>query len=567
MKSFFHFRFYFFSFVIGVLFGLSACTGESNQSESEFQTFIDDVTAKLKPLNEKHQLSVFTASVSGDANDYKNAADLQVLIVKLFSNKDSFLKLKQWKESNLIEDSLLKRQLEVLYYQFLPYQANEQDMIDIVMLQNEIERKFAVYRPMVNNKVCTDNEIDEILANSQNEAELESYWKASKMVGKEVNDDIIHLVKLRNKIAKEAGYKNFHDMSLLISGENPEVIDSIFEELDFSTRGAYTQLKSEIDNFLSIFLNKPVDKLMPWDYQNKFFQDAPKIYNINFDKYFKENNIPETCRNFYAGIGMDMNDVLKKSNLTYEEKKQQLPFSIDIDRQGDVRISAGIDYNAQSMYALLYETGFSASYKYINKDLPYILKQPSHFIISDAGAQLFGQMTSNPAWLETQINLSKTETDAISNGSKKHTALSKFIFSRWALVMYHFEKNLYADPEQDMNKLWWNLAERYQMLKKPEDRNEPDWASKPHIVSQACQYHNYMLGEMLASQIKNYILKTHGKKSVDFDASCLKNKELGKYFIEKLYAPGLSVPWTILIKNATGQELSTEYFTKEYIDK
>jgi peptidyl-dipeptidase A len=264
---------------------------------------------------------------------------------------------------------------------------------------------------------------------------------------------------------------------------------------------------------------------------------------------------------------MDMNDVLKKSNLTYEEKKQQLPFSIDIDRQGDVRISAGIDYNAQSMYALLYETGFSASYKYINKDLPYILKQPSHFIISDAGAQLFGQMTSNPAWLETEINLSKTETDAISNGSKKHTALSKFIFSRWALVVYHFEKDLYADPEQDMNKLWWNLVERYQMLKKPEGRNEPDWASKPHIVSQSCQYHNYMLGEMLASQIKNYILKTHGKKSVDFDASCLKNKELGKYFIEKLYAPGLSVPWTILIKNATGQELSTEYFTKEYIDK
>ena len=37
------------------------------------------------------------------------------------------------------------------------------------------------------------------------------------------------------------------------------------------------------------------------------------------------------------------------------------------------------------------------------------------------------------------------------------------MFARWALVMLHFEKALYANPEQDLNKLWWDIVERYQL--------------------------------------------------------------------------------------------------------
>jgi peptidyl-dipeptidase A len=551
---------------ISVFFTFYGCSPKHNQSETDLQSFIDDFTSKIQPLNEKHQLAAYNASVSGDAEEYKNAADLQILIVKLFSNKDNFAKLKAWKESKQIQDSLLKRQLEVLYYQFLPNQANEQDMIDMVLLENEIERKFSTYRPEIDGKIVTDNQIDDILANSQNPAELEKYWKASKSVGSQVNDDIIKLVKLRNKTAKEAGFKNYREMIFNTSGEDPEKIDEIFEELDFATRGPYTQLKSEIDNFLSVFLSKPVSELKAWDYQNKFLQDAPNLYSINYDKYYKDADIAETDRNFYSGIGLDMSDIISKSDLFYKEKKQQLPYSIDIDRKGDIRISASTEKNAYSMYALLYETGFSASYKYINKDLPYLLKEPAHFIISDAGAEMFGQLATNTVWLETQMKVSKTEIETVREKSRKHQSISKFFFSRWSLVMYNFEKSLYEDPDQDLNELWWNLVEKYQMIKKPESRNEPDWASKPHLINQPCSYHNYMLGEMLAAQMKDYIQKKIGKQGIECETSCISNPEIGKFLKEKLYAPGLSVPWNILIKQATGNDLSADFFTKEYID-
>ena len=58
-----------------------------------------------------------------------------------------------------------------------------------------------------------------------------------------------------------------------------------------------------------------------------------------------------------------------------------------------------------------------------------------------------------------------------------------------------------AHPEQDLNKLWWDLVEKHQGLQRPAGRNAPDYASKIHIVSAPCYYHNYMMGELFACQV------------------------------------------------------------------
>ncbi len=73
--------------------------------------------------------------------------------------------------------------------------------------------------------------------------------------------------------------------------------------------------------------------------------------------------------------------------------------------------------------------------------------------------------------------------------------------------MFRFEKELYRDPNQDLNKLWWDLVEKYQGLKRPEGALSPDYASKIHIVSAPCYYHNYMMGELFACQVHEALCK------------------------------------------------------------
>ena len=63
-------------------------------------------------------------------------------------------------------------------------------------------------------------------------------------------------------------------------------------------------------------------------------------------------------------------------------------------------------------------------------------------------------------------------------------------------MVFRFEKALYANPGQDLNKVWWDLVEKYQEIKRPEGRNQPDYASKIHIVTVPVYYQNYMLGEL-----------------------------------------------------------------------
>ena len=66
-------------------------------------------------------------------------------------------------------------------------------------------------------------------------------------------------------------------------------------------------------------------------------------------------------------------------------------------------------------------------------------------------------------------------------------------------------------------------------MRKPEGRNNADWASKIHIASYPCYYHNYQLGELLASQLQAYI-NTNVLKVGAYDiVSLSKNPEIGNY--------------------------------------
>jgi Zn-dependent M32 family carboxypeptidase len=89
----------------------------------------------------------------------------------------------------------------------------------------------------------------------------------------------------------------------------------------------------------------------------------------------------------------------------------------------------------------------------------------------------------------------------------------RLVFSRWALVMFSFEREIYANPQRDdLNDLWWDLAERLQLINRPPGREKPDWAAKIHLAVAPVYYHNYVLGNLISAQLRNHLEKhvTHG---------------------------------------------------------
>jgi peptidyl-dipeptidase A len=138
------------------------------------------------------------------------------------------------------------------------------------------------------------------------------------------------------------------------------------------------------------------------------------------------------------------------------------------------------------------------------------------------------------------------------------------IFSRWCQVMLRFEKALYEDPEQDLNRLWWDLAEKYQRLRRPENRDAPDYASKIHLVAAPAYYHNYMFGQLFACQLHRTIAREVLRTDDVRNAYYVENHEVGEFMRERVFAPGRRLSWNALTRHATGEPLGPAAFAAEF---
>lgn len=532
--------------------------------KKEFFEFIDSFENKVVDLSKELSLSNFNATISGKAEDYAKTAELELKLKKVFANKDDFEKLKKLKESNDITDEVNKREIEVLFNAYSEFQIDEDLLEKTVSLASKIEQIFSTYRAEVNGKKITDNEIDKILEKSKDSNTLEETWKASKQIGQIISDDVISLVKLRNKAAQNLGYKNYHQMSLMLNELEPEFLDNLFDKLDELTRPKFFEIKEEIDQYLSKNYDIATDQLMPWHYQDKFFQQGPSIYSMDLDKYFENRNIEKLTDSYFEGIGLDIKDMLAKSDLYEKEEKYQHAYCTQIDKEGDVRVLCNIKPNYKWMSTMLHEFGHAVYDKYVSPNLPWVLREHSHIFTTEAIAMLFGRLASNPNWLKGMLNLSDDEKNKIVDESFKTLQLEQIIFSRWVQVIYRFEKTMFENPESDLNSLWWELVEKYQGLKKPLNRNEPDWAAKIHIALYPVYYQNYMLGELLASQlyffIKEKVLKNTSSEKISF----IGKKEVGDYLKNLFFSYGALFKWDKLIISSTGEELNPEYWVKQF---
>jgi peptidyl-dipeptidase A len=543
---------------------VSSCKKPKEQMEKDLRAFVTKYDSIIQPLQKESNLAYWTASISGKPEDWKKSENLSIKLTGIYSNKEDFAILKKVKDAGGVKDTMLNRELEVIYNAYHGAQVDTAKLNAIIKMQTAVEQKFSNFRADVGGKKITDNDVEDILKKSTNSAELQQAWEGHKAIGPVVAGDIINLVKKRNEIAKELGFNNYHEMSLRLSEQDPAEISSLFDELDNLTRDAFAGLKGEIDDYLVKRDNVKKENLMPWHYQNRYFQEAPAIYSVDLDKYYKGQNIEKLTTDYYNSIGLDVSEMMAKSDLYEKPGKNQHAYCTDIDNLGDVRVLCNIKPNASWMGTMLHEFGHATYDKYIDEKLPFCLRNPAHTFTTEAIAMFFGRMSSNAQFLVDMKLTDTADARKVAAESFKVLRLEQLTFSRWAQVMYRFEKGMYENPDQDLNKLWWDLVEKYQMIKRPAGRNQPDWATKIHIASYPCYYHNYLLGELLASQLNHYIA-ANVLKSSDFGRSYFGKTEVGDYLKKNVFMPGARWTWNEMIEKATGEKLTAKYYAEQFV--
>lgn len=520
--------------------------------------FLEEQTNIIKPILDRMSYSYWDASITGKKEDYQKYEDLSKELAKLFNNSENFQRIKQFLNSG-IKNVLIQRQLRVLYNSYLSNQGDLKLINEILEKSTALEQKFNTFRANIDGKKMTDNQIKKILKTETDSKKLQEAWESSKTQGKLVAKELIELVKLRNKLAQSLGFKNYYVLSLETSEQKEEDITRIFNELGNLTDKIFEEIKSEID--ISLSKKYEVSKLAPWHYQDLFFQEAPEIYNLNLDDFYSEDILGKAVK-FYSSIGMIVSDMIEKSDLYEKEGKYQHAYCIDLNREGDVRILTNLKNDYYWMSTVLHELGHAVYDKYVDETLPYLIREKSHILTTEAIALLFERNSNNISFIQKFCDSDITKLNEIASELNKDLKFRELIFSRWAQVMVNFEKNLYENPDQNLNKLWWDLVKKYQLI--DFSRDEPDWASKIHLVSAPVYYHNYMIGKLFASQINNYIAKNILKESSVKNLNYSDKKEIGDYLRSKIFSSGGKYEWNDLIKSSTGEELNLNYWINEF---
>jgi peptidyl-dipeptidase A len=477
---------------------------------------------------------------------------------RLFSDRDEYRDIRSWyEERDALESPLLRRQVEVLYRAFAERQGDAEILDRIEELEAEANAIYGNHRSVVRGKKMVENEVRELLRLSEDPDLRREAWEASKSVGREVEGTVRELARLRNRLAREQGYENYYARSLELQEIEARELAGIMGELASATDAPFKEMKKDIDAKLKEKFG--VDNVMPWHLSGPFFHEAPDVAGIELDRYFEGEDLEDITRRTFDALGLDVRGVISSSDLYEREGKNQHAFCARIGREYpyDVRVLANVRPDAYWMEGMLHEFGHAVYDRHVNPRLPYLLRTYAHATTTEAIALMMGALVDDPGWLRSVLGAPREKLDEDLEKLAKHRMADRLILARFVLVMYHFEQALYADPDDPaLNSVWWDLVGRLLFVERPPERDEPDWASVIHVAVAPVYYHNYMLGELISAQLRNY-LESHITRGPFYE-----NEVAGRYLLESFFGPGARENWRDTVLRATGEPLNPEHFVK-----
>jgi len=525
--------------------------------EQNAEQFVSAHVAEVEPLMREEALEEWESAATGAPEHDERVAQLRARMMRIYADEGRFARVRALNETDLSGNPSLARQVQLLFYSFSKGQQDEKTIDQITQLQKEAEATFNTFRGVFEGKPRSDNDLATVLMTETDSERLRAAWEASKQIGEKVADKVIALARLRNDAAQRAGYANHYAKNLRLNEIDEDRLFQTLDELDRLTSEPFRLVKAELDAILAERYQVPVSALRPWHYHDPFFQRPPRVGAVNVDRFLAGRSLEEIAIRGYDGIGMDVRDTLARSDLYARPNKYQHAFCTDIDRKGDVRVMCSLESDERWMETLLHELGHAVYDTYLDSTLPFLLRRPAHTLSTEAIAMLMGRLALNPEWLVEVAGAPADEVAEVAPHLRARQRLGMLIFVRWVLVVTNFERALYANPERDLNTLWWDLVERYQMLTRPEGRQAPDWAAKIHLALYPVYYQNYMLGELMASQLNRAIGQRYGR--------LINTSAAGEFLRTELFRRGARADWDTTLAQVTGEPLSARYFAEDFV--
>lgn len=517
--------------------------------ESFLSSFVPLVAKKSRQLQQARWL----LDTTGSRDAAQLQQDFKVELASFYQNPTLYPQLLHWSKDPLVTDPLLKRQLSVLIRTCKQYLIPQELIEEISEKETALATSYANFRPLFDGKLISENQLRSILKQEENPEKRKIAWETSKQIGDHLAPQILSLVNLRNQAAQGLGYPDYFQMQLDLQEVNGEWLEKIFSDLEARSEKSYADVLDLIEEQQSERFHLPREQLGAWSWSDPFCQEDP-LDTKELDSLVAEVDLCETTIAFYEKLGIDVRPIFLRSDMWERPGKNQHAFCTNIDREKDIRMLNNVQPSIKWLETVLHELGHAVYELGLNPSLPWLLREPSHTLTTEAMALIAGRQAYSIESLKLLLP-EFSQNHKLMEKASESLIRRQLIFSRWAIVMTQFEKELYRDPLQDLNDCWWTIVETHQKIKRPPHREDhSDWAAKCHIALAPVYYFSYLLGELFASSIEETL---QGK-------SPFASKETGSFLQERLFFPGNQMHWNDLVSHVTGRPLSPDSWLNQF---
>jgi peptidyl-dipeptidase A len=354
--------------------------------------------------------------------------------------------------------------------------------------------------------------------------------------------DLIQLVKLRNKKARQLGFPNYYSLALHLQAVDEEWLLKTLNILEENTRTAFGEYADAFKKKLRI------ENLGPWDF-DIVLRDTASIP----DRYFPQDSVFAVIHEFQKGIGFDV-DSLPIKEVTKDIQYNALGIAINIPDDSRIMINPT---KGKGFYSAAFSQ-YGHCLKAVHTRVEYPILKGYEWIpgaqcaaYEEGIAEMHGEFTDDSLWLS---KLTKARPKTID----KYTAgrgLPTMYRMRQLLKDFFIEYEMYKNPEQDMALLEREMLGKY-LLTTLDDSLEHQFAASVPYASHPCYYHNCILAGMIAAQLQEALTSKFG-------AGKIENPKAASWMIDHLYATGETEEWTERMRNATGKSLETGAYLRK----
>ncbi|MFA5140749.1 MAG: M2 family metallopeptidase [Elusimicrobiota bacterium] len=430
-------------------------------------------------------------------------------------------------------------------------------------------------------KPVTANDIDDSLVKETDLAKRRAVWEASKEIGPVLKPGLVELQGLRNSVAAHFGYPSYFDLQTANMSMSADELVALMDQLLKDIQPLYEQLHCYAKYELAERYKQPVpEKAIPAHWiANRWAQEwCGLAEGVDLDPYFK-GKAPEWLvqqgEGFWTSLGFPRlpESFWKKSDLyalpkDSKRKKNTHASAWHVDLDQDVRSLQNVESNVYWWNTVHHELGHVYYYvNYTTPTVPVLLRTGATRAFHEGVAEFGGLSSSREAYLRRVGLLPADKKLDREQWLLNQAFVETVAFLPWAAgTVTAWERDVYAKklPASEWNARWWEYVRKYQGIEPPAPRGEEycDACTKTHVNDNPAYYYNYAVATILKYQLYAHICRNILKQDMQ---SCdpYGKPEVGE-FLKKVLSAGATKDWRALLKETTGQELSTqpmmEYF-------